>query len=637
MNNKENKKMVPGTNFLKNSCLAPFFALIFVIAGCGSASQQEGSFRIADIGAEKIVNYSRYGEFKNIGTKDYKYRIKDQAGLCKAVGAGIYPNASAILKDPQYKEFKEQDKLKGSHWNFVNTKDHQANFYKWATAAESRGVQLFYTALALEKAGHYTQALKTYYAIVVHFPQSIGWTYWRTPWYIGQVAIDKIKYICLSHSELGINLVDASIIVKNGYDEDIRNDIYIVNPGEIVKAELAQLNPKKRDLKNLKIVKTIGIDYVKLVQYSDKSWQLLVNDLPYIVKAVAYSPAKIGQSPDEGTLDDWMQADYNNNNKIDGAYDAWVDENKNNKQDKEEKPVGDFHILWQMGANTMRIYHHASNKPLIKDLYENYGIMVLMGDFLGAYTIGSGASWYKGTDYSDPQQQQNMLNSIKRMVDEHKDEPYVLMWVLGNENNYGVANNAKKDPESYYKFVNTAAKYIKELDPHKRPVVICNGELNFLNIFAKNCPNVDVFGANAYRGEHGFGHLWKCVKDETDKPAIITEYGCPAYSSIHNTEEAQEMQARYLKGSWLDIVGNADGYGEGNALGGVLFEFIDEWWKAYEPTLHDTHTQWPGPFPDGWVYEEWFGVCSQGDGTSSPYMRQLRKAYSTIKELWREE
>ncbi len=621
----------------KTSVLLLLLLLIAFTAGCAKPTTQQGSFPLANPGTEKIVNYTRYGEFKGIGTSDYKYVIKKQGGLIHAVGEGIYPNSSAILKDPQYKEFRKQGKLKGNHWDFVNTKDYQANFYKWATASEVRGVRLFYTALSLERAGLLIHAIKAYYAIVVHFPQAISRTYWNTPWYVGQVAIDRIKYICLTHPELRMDLINAGIIVKNGYDDNIRNDIFLVNPGKLIKVKPSGLKPKRQNLRGYEIIKSTGTGYIKLLQYGNRSWQLLVNGVPYIIKSIAYAPSKVGQSPDEGTLEDWMQADYNNNKKIDGPYDSWIDKDKNNRQDKNEGPTGDFHLFWQMGANTIRVYHHASNKPLLKDLYENYGIMALMGDFLGAYTVGSGASWYKGTDYSNPIHQENMLKSVKGMVGEYKNEPYILMWVLGNENNYGVANNAKKDPESYYKFVNRAAKYIKELDPYKRPVAICNGEVLFLDIFAKNCPDVDVFGVNAYRGDCGFGHLWKCVKDEADKPVIITEYGCPAYSNLYSRQEAEEKQARYLKNCWLDIMSNADGYGEGNALGGVVFEFVDEWWKAYEPSLHDVHTQWPGPFPDGWVYEEWFGVCGQGDGKNSPYLRQLRKSYFVMKELWREE
>jgi len=350
--------------------------MLLTIFGCAKAPTLQGSFPLADSGTEAIVNYARYGEFKGIGTSDYKYITKGQAGLIRAVGEGIYPNYAGVLKDPLYKKFKEEGKLEGKHWDFINTKDYQANFYKWTTASESRGVKLFYTALALEKAGHLTHAIKAYYAIVVHFPQTIGWTYWNTPWYVGQVAIDRIKHICITHPELGMDLVNASIIVKNGYDYDIKNDIFIVNPGKIIKVRPAQLKPKKKDLSCLEIVRSTGTGSVRLLQYSNKSWQLLVDGKPYIIKGIAYAPAKIGQSPDEGTLDDWMQADYNSNDRIDGPYDSWVDKNKNNRRDEDEGPTGDFRLLWQMGANTIRIYHHASNKPLLQDLYKNYGIML---------------------------------------------------------------------------------------------------------------------------------------------------------------------------------------------------------------------------------------------------------------------
>jgi beta-glucuronidase len=76
--------------------------------------------------------------------------------------------------------------------------------------------------------------------------------------------------------------------------------------------------------------------------------------------------------------------------------------------------------------------------------------------------------------------------------------------------------------------------------------------------------------------------------------------------------------------------------GEGNSIGGFVFQWIDGWWKcggdigtgAYGGTKYDHDTT------EGCGGAEWFGITSQGDGKSSPYLRQLRKAYFFYKEIW---
>jgi beta-glucuronidase len=496
--------------------------------------------------------------------------------------------------------------------------------------------------MALERAGYINQAIKTYYSIVVHFPGCIGWTYWHTPWYPGQAALAKIRFLIRRHPELRLKLENAKITIKNGFDNNIRNDEVIVNPGSLrtvclwdkIKEPFCMLKKQPID-KRAK--RTIGQGKVKLVQYKNNHWQLLVNDKPYVIQAITYTPTKVGQSPDEGTLVNWMQEDYNKNGKIDGPYDSWVDKNRNSKKDIDEPVIGDFQLMKEMGVNTLRIYHQPFeiNKELLKDIYEKYGIRVILGDFLGKYAHGSGASWYEGTDYANPKHKKNMLESVKNMVLEYKDEPYVLLWLLGNENNYGLACNADKNPEAFYKFVNEAAKLIKSLDKN-HPVAIANGDTLFLDIFAKNCPDVDIFAANAYRGDYGFGSFWEQVYDATGKAAFITEYGCPAYMKNRNEEEAEQSQADYHLGCWEDIEYNmVCNEGMGNALGGVIFEWLDEWWKAYEPYIHDSESLFRGPFPEGFMYEEWLGICGQGDGASSPFLRILRKSYHTYQKLWR--
>jgi len=593
---------------------------------------------LSDRGSEDFVDYTKYGEFKNVGTKDYVYIVKDQAGLSEAVGEGIHPNTTSVRHNPRLKAVRKEGRLQGSHWDFLHTSDLEAAFFKWATAPEPTGVRLFYTGLILERAGLIKHAIKCYYAIVVHYPASYGWTYWQTPWYVGQVAVAKINFLLRRHPEFKYKLVDADIRVVNAYDNDVANDAVITNPGRWMRVKQVAKPRKRSEHKRLsKVENIIGDGKVRLLQYQNGDWQLRVNGKPYIIRGITYTPTKIGQSPDEGTLGNWMVEDFNNNKKIDGPYDTFVDKNSNNLQDEGEPTVGDFKLMQEMGVNTIRVYHqpHKVSKQLLRELYENYGIMVIMGDFLGKYALGSGASWYEGTDYRNPEHQKNMLASVTKMVEEFKDEPYILFWLLGNENVYGVACNADKDPESFFKFANEAASTIKSLDS-EHPVALCSGDTLFLDVFAKHCPDIDIFGTNAYRGDYGFGYLWQSVNEEADKPAFITEFGCPAYVEGKTREEAEQLQAEYHRAAWEDIEYNtAGGEGTGNAIGGVIFEWLDEWWKAYEPSLHDYKPLWAGPFPDGYMHEEWLGLCSQGDGSQSPFLRQLRKAYYTYKEMWR--
>jgi hypothetical protein len=627
-------------------------AVSFLIAAPLLAAQAP-AFELFDPGTEEIVDYGKYGVFEGAGGDNYKYRITDAAGLKQAVGEGIFPNTGSILQDPAFKRMKKNRELEGDKWDYVNNESYQKNFFKWATESEEPGVKMYYTALTLEKSGNLKHAIKAYYAIVVNFPKSTGVTYWKTPWYVGPIAVDKINYLTRNNPQLGLKLVGADVKVINKFDDIKNNDSYEITPGRLIKVKPSEVVERKVDAAKLKVERTIGKGRVRLVRYSNKHWQLFVDGKPYPVKAIAYSPNKVGLSPDNGSLNvsrDWMFADFNKNGVIDGPYESWVDKNRNDKQDPGEKTVGDFQLLKEMGCNTLRIYHYTNlSRQLMKEGYEKYGFMYMMGNFIGMYCTDSGAEWFTGTDYSNAKQQQRMLDSVRKMVEEYKNEPYILMWVLGNENNFGTPGKvgispgtgcrAKLQPEAYYKFVNEAAKLIKSLDPEQRPVAVCNGDVLFLDICAKNAPELDIFGANAYRGDQGFGALWRDMSEVFDRPCVVTEYGCPAFAKGWPQDKAEKGQDRYHVGNWTDIELNMAGSGAGTALGGVVFEWLDEWWKAgpppeFDPSAHDQAWQFGAPFLDGYSYEEWLGLASQGSGKNSPFERQLRPAYFSYKKMW---
>ncbi len=618
--------------------------------------RMELAFDLYDPGTENLVNYEAYGEFQGIGTGDYEYKITDRNGLSVAVGEGIYPSSS-VYRDPAFKTLQSANKLTGSHWDFTNLDEHQLSFYKWATAAESPGVKQYYTALALEKAGKITHALKAYYAVAVHYPRQIGWTYFHTPIYYGKIAMDQIEYLTRKHPELGLKYMDFELEIKNGDNLDISDDEFTaINPGRFVK-RTERNEEKLTDLTQLRVTQEVGGEHVKLVQFDNGHWQIRVDGKPILVKATAYEPTTVGESTHDNTRQDWMNKDSNENGLIDGPHEAWVDENRNNYKDPHETAVGDFKLLKEMGVNALRHYHHASNKEILRELYTQHGIMAVIGDLMGMYGVGSGATWYEGTDYTNPAHLEAMRESIKTMVMEHKDEDYLLFWVLSNEGNYGFVGNpegekladrmglgshGKRQYREMYQFANEMALMIKELDPN-HPVAFSNGEVVFVQEIGRAMPDVDIFGVNAYRGKDGFGHsFWNDIKKYTHKPVFLTEYGCPAFHNRKSFEEAELLQAEYHRGNWENIVYNRAGSGAGNALGGVAYEYVDEWWKAgpapeFDPYLQETVGDFKANFPDGWMHEEWLGLTSQGDGTDSPFMRQLRPAYNYYKEAWNQD
>jgi beta-glucuronidase len=611
-------------------------------------------------GKQGPVDYGSFGRFEDLGTPLYRYTITDRTGLARAVGEGIFPNTD-VMKDPAYWQFSKAGKLSGNQWNFVDTPTPALNFYKWQTAPEDPGVKQYYSALMLERAGDLEKAVKGFYAVAVHFPKTIGFTYFGTPWYMGPASLDRLEELLRHNPTIKMHWTGGEIRVDGRYSMAPKKDIFSTDPGRLVSGKTPS-SEKPVDLSSLRVIKTVGGPKVQLKEYENHHWQLFVDGKPFIIKAVTYSVTPIGLSPDRGTWDvskDWQLLDTNHNGLHDGLFESYIDKNDNGVRDADEPVVGDAQLLKDMGANTLRAYHHLYNKELFRRLYKDYGFYILCGDVLGGYAVDSGALWVNGTDYRDPAQQDRMLAGVRKMVEDYKDEPYILMWVLGNENVYGVGNNSGKDPEAFFALVDRAAELIHQLDP-SRPVAIANGDLMYLDVIKVKAPHIDVMGANVYRGEQGFGRsFFQDVRERLDKPVLVTEFGAPAYAEGYSQKEAEAFQAMYLANNWEDLEAHMAGRGVGNALGGDLFEFIDEWWKAnsdlplkiqkekpewyatkaalyknLQPDVHDPVPQFGGPYLDGWSYEEWFGITSQGSGKGSPFARVLRPAYYRMKEVW---
>jgi hypothetical protein len=311
-------------------------------------------------------------------------------------------------------------------------------------------------------------------------------------------------------------------------------------------------------------------------------------------------------------------------------------------------------LLKNMGVNTIRVYTGIPKK-WIEYIYTNYGIYTMLNHSFGRYGLTINGTWMPNTDYSDSKTRAILLKEIKELGAEYKNTKGLLLFLLGNENNYGLFWSGAetesipvKDRKStkraafMYQLFNEATVSLKKIDP-LHPVAICNGDLLFLDIIAKECKDVDILAINAYRGS-SFGDTFERVKKEYGKPMLFSEFGADAFNTVRN-EEDQKSQSEYLKSNWKEIYENAAGMGKSeNSLGGFTFQFSDGWWKygqTKDLDIHDNNASWAnGGYNKDFVNgennmnEEWFGICAKGAVNSNgTYQLYPRAAYYTLKEV----
>ena len=125
---------------------------------------------------------------------------------------------------------------------------------------------------------------------------------------------------------------------------------------------------------------------------------------PLFLKGVSYNPTPIGKG-------------Y--------TYDFFSDENK--------PWMVDGALMQEMGVNCIRVYSTSENlekvKEFISDMYQNFGIYTIVSDWLGLWDTPS-------ANYADPKFREKTKGKVLEVVQALKDTEGLLMWNLGNENNY---------------------------------------------------------------------------------------------------------------------------------------------------------------------------------------------------------
>jgi hypothetical protein len=370
-------------------------------------------------------------------------------------------------------------------------------------------------------------------------------------------------------------------------------------------------SPFMSTIEGLPFVSALWIDYVRwqtphaidgeASSVEVQGRQLLVGGEPFAVKGVAYAPLSIGEN--------WAG--------------AW--------RDRPDRYLIDLPLIAASGANTVRLYAPLMSKGLLDAAWAE-GLYVVPTYGVDAVQLGCPA----GKDF--------MRDRFVEMVQEWKDHPAILFWLVGNETN---ANLAGADLcLDWYPQLDSMAQAAHAAEgPSFHPVATANADtVGLTDICQAGCsddtslPNVDLWAVQAYRG-CSFGTLFTDYqKPDCGRPLVVTEFGVDAWDGEMGGE-GQTMQANCLESLLAD--GNdalAVRTPGGVSSGQVIFEWLDEWWKAEcdpgtEWFTHDTcASSTNDAYPDSNINEEWWGIVAQDAG--DPNLRTPRTSHGRVSEAW---
>ena len=375
-------------------------------------------------------------------------------------------------------------------------------------------------------------------------------------------------------------------------------------------------------------------EQVDIVRDGD-SYRLRVEGEDYAIRGVVWDYTPIGEN-------------YN--------YDLW------NEPDDfiRELLDRDAELMSAMGVNTIRTFSLIPPR-WVTYLYMRWGIRSIINPLFGRYGTSARGRWNDQTDYSDRYQREAVLEETLDVVERYRNTPGVLMFLFGNENNYGLEWQSPEIEdlprgEEYrtraaylYTLFETAIRRAGELDS-KHPIGFINGDLQYADLMADIVVSADLIGINSYRGA-GFGDLFERAR-ELGKPIVFTEFGADAYNVLTRRED-QAAQQHYIVNQWREIYQNAGPKGTGNVLGGFVFSWSDGWWKHDQPNseraeIHDTAGTWSnGAYAVDFngtidnMNEEWFGIVGlvpnrllRGSFLNRIEEREPRSVYYALREFW---
>ncbi len=245
---------------------------------------------------------------------------------------------------------------------------------------------------------------------------------------------------------------------------------------------------------------------------------------------------------------------------------------------------GDSHFkeLSDAGANTIRIYDTTRLKIKL-DQAHKLGLAVIMDLPVPRLRI-------RDTIYNNPIRVERLKARIKDFVDQYKNHPAVLYWILGNEIEYPDLPGNKH----FYSTFNDLIDLVHQIDPN-HPVSTAVPNINRSQVLsmAIKSPKIDLLSINT------FGHLSSLQKRMATiallwkGPYVFTEWGINGPWEAQNTtwgapiEQTSTKKAEHYTDRYTKYI---NGIKDNRCLGSLVFywgqkqERTHTWYSLFSET-----------------------------------------------------
>ncbi|WP_224999913.1 cellulase family glycosylhydrolase [Cesiribacter sp. SM1] len=255
------------------------------------------------------------------------------------------------------------------------------------------------------------------------------------------------------------------------------------------------------------------------------------------------------------------------------------------------------------GGNSIRTWN-TNEAGRILDEAASYGLTVTLG-------LEVGNEWW-GNDFSywNSRAVDEKIAALKKVVEQYKDHPALLMWGIGNEVHLFGGNQLM-----VLHTIDRIAKMIHETDPNHPVMTAVPLGPNFSKrgLMRLLCPNLDILGVN------GFARL-PYLQEEIgglfgwNKAYILSEWGSEGPWEANSTDWGAPLEkSSTLRGQEVDYYWDVINKDSTYFLGGYAFY----WGTKYERTetfyslfsFEDFETEsvnrlrvrWSGVNPDNWA------------------------------------